>query len=415
MSGQKRIHANGRNGTVPRGKARRATLPTEGEGGPELPAIPAAAVKPREIAWLSRGRLALGTFTLIDGSKGTGKSALACTIAAAVTGGPALPDQEVKTSAHVLWFAGEEDLGLVVRKLRAARANLLKVHFPGRSFTGGIERELVLPGMVEALDACIVRHGAALVVLDPLAGFVGGCDLNQEQPCRALTSPLSRIAEERGVCFLAIRHPRKTPVGSAIDRGLGNPALAAAARSVLATGTEPETGERLLGVVRCNLGRPAATLGYSLADSDGVPVVRWGAESNLDAERFEGELLDGSAQLQRLDARLLLRLRIGSGWVQAADVIAEARRNGISQDALDRARWRLGVRSKRVGKVGVDGHWIYGAPEGGWPHEADSLPPPPKPRSTRSTRSTGKKGRKTPGKAKTAKAAAKGEGGGKCR
>lgn len=333
-----------------------------------LPSITAAAVLEREVEWLSPGRLPLGAVVLLDGTKGSGKSSIAARIAAAVTGGEALPGAKTRAWGDVLWFAGEEDIGQVRRKLAAAGAVLGRVHFPGRLPTGRVLVPLSIQSHEDALEATVRMYGARLIVFDTLTCFVGGADLNQEQPARAVMTPLTRIAESMDCCIFAIRHPRKTPVSSAIDRGMGNPAIAAAARAVLMTGLDPDTRGRVLGVLSCNSGRPGKTLLYDLEDAGGLPVVQWLKEIDLDPERFEVGAGQEAVELVRMDAKRLLRHRIGTSWVPAADVIAEARRNGISQDALDRARWKLGVPNRRVGKLGNDGHWEYGPPEGGWPN-----------------------------------------------
>jgi len=330
-------------------------------------AVAASEVIPRETDWLSEGRLSMGALWFLDGNKGSGKSSIAAAVAAAITGGPPLPGGKQRDQEAVLWFAGEESPSMVRRKLEAAGADIHAVFFPGRAEDGGTVRTLSLCEHEEMLAATVERFHAKLIVLDTLSCFSGNADLNQDQSSRTVTSPLVRIAQASGCLVLATRHPRKTPVSNPLDRGMGNAAVAAAARGVLTTGKDPDYGRRVLGVLANNDGKAAPVICYELTDCEGVPCVQWGEEITLDPERIEFGVVEEAVELVRTEAKQLLRRRIGTGWVSAADVLKEARANGISQDALDRARWKLGVQSRRVGKLGKDGHWEYGPPKNGWP------------------------------------------------
>jgi hypothetical protein len=323
----------------------------------------------QEVDWLSPGRLSMGAVWIIDGNKGTGKSSIACAVAAAITGGPPLPGSKKKDRGTVLWYAGEEALSQVKRKLAAAGASPDCVIFPGRNADGSTKTTLAIGEHEARLEATARRDGAKLLVLDTLACFAGGADLNQEIPARSIMSPLTRVAQATGLLVLALRHPRKTPVSNPLDRGMGSPAIAAAARGVLTTGREGDYGRACLGVLVNNDGRPADTLCYELVDCEGVPRVEWLEAINLPANKIEFGPVEDDALLPRLEAKQVLRRRIGEDWVGAQEVLLEARRNGISQDQLDRARWKLGVRSRRVGKLGFEGHWQYGPPEAGWPKD----------------------------------------------
>ncbi len=352
------------NGQPPIPPPRLAAFPAEAEA---FETVRAVDVRHQDVDWLSPGRLSMGALWLLDGNKGTGKSSIAASIAAAVTGGPELPGGKVRCRGSVLWFAGEESLSTVKAKLAAAGADLTLVHFPGRGVHGETLKKLAVAAQEDLLEATVSKHAARLMVLDTLSCFADGVDLNQDQPARTLTSPLTRIAQSSGCLVFALRHPRKTPVSTPLDRGMGNPSIAAAARGVLTTGKEPDCGRRVLGVLAGNDSGRTSTICYDLVDCNGVPRVEWGEEIPLDPERIEFGVVEEGVELVRMEAKQLLRRRIGNAWVQAAEVIAEARKNGISQDALDRARWKLGVQSKRVGKLGSDGHWEYGPPPDGWP------------------------------------------------
>jgi len=334
------------------------------DGSYALSDVTLPELKPPRLRWLSRGRLALGAVTVLDGPKGSGKSTLAAWAAAAATGVLRLPDQEARLRDHVLWFAGEEDMDTLKRKLLAAGAYGLRMHFPGRRADGSVKELLVLPDMEAALEQAVIRWGAKLVVLDPLASFVGGADMNQEAVARAVMGPLTRIAQQYGCCILCIRHPRKAPAGSAVDRGLGSVAISAASRVVMTTGVEPDTGQRLLGVAACNGGKKGATLAFDLVDKDGAPVVKVVGEVDTDPEQFEPAGLDEVEVEDRLNAIQLLQQRVHKLEVPVNDILREGKENGIDSGPLKRARKKLGMTSRRVGGLGAKGHWVWGpAPE----------------------------------------------------
>jgi hypothetical protein len=332
-----------------------------------LPCISGDTVVDRKETWLSEGRLALGTLAILDGSKGSGKSTILARIAAAFLGGMRMPQQREDISGSVLWFAGEESLPRVKMKVAANGGSLKGLRFPGRLPSGRVLVPFSLPANVEVLEATIRQEGARLVVIDVLNSFVRGVDMNQDIPARSVVEPLAQMAEELGCLILATRHPRKTKPDNPIDRGIGGPAVAAVARSVLMTGRHPDTRGRVLGLIATNLNKPGKTLPYSIEDVQGAPVLVFGEEIDLDVERFETEAAEEHILMVRSEAELLLRKRVGDKWVGAKEVLDEARKAGISQDALDRARRKLGIPTRRVGKLGSEGHWEYGPPPKGWP------------------------------------------------
>ncbi len=74
----------------------------------------------------------------------------------------------------------------------------------------------------------VVDCDVALVVIDPLADFAGSMDLNKMQDCRALLTPLNKMAQETGVAMLVLTHTTKAIVDSAIKSAAGSYQLMAA-------------------------------------------------------------------------------------------------------------------------------------------------------------------------------------------
>src|SRR5438477_4479859 len=84
-----------------------------------------------ELTWLWPKRIAAGKLTLIDGDPEQGKSLLTLDLAARVSSGKPFPDGHSPGEPASVLLIGSED-GLkdtVVPRLRAARADLSRVHF----------------------------------------------------------------------------------------------------------------------------------------------------------------------------------------------------------------------------------------------------------------------------------------------
>ena len=66
--------------------------------------------------WVWAGRIPIGALTVLEGDPGLGKSTPPCDIAARASTGTTMPsDDRTAEPASVLLFAGEDQLGSVVR------------------------------------------------------------------------------------------------------------------------------------------------------------------------------------------------------------------------------------------------------------------------------------------------------------
>lgn len=349
---------------VPSGPVRSASLPRTS----------ARATRNRSVSWLWAGRIPAGSLTILDGKKGMGKSTLLAAVAADVTGGPRLPggDQQTRTLGRALWLAYEEDVTVTTRRrLEAAEANLDLVEFLGLDAAGRMVKRVELPAHFQHLEDTIREAGAALLVVDPWNSILApGLSENSNQDVRSVLEPLQRLAAATGCAVVMTRHLKKGGNGPAIDQGLGSTAIGNVARTVLRVDRDPADREgRILAPVACNLGREPASLAFRVVGPEGAGRIAWGGEVAIDADQLAGEGEDAGKRNARVEARLLLRARIGDGWVASSEVLAEAEKAGISRDTLARARADLGIQYRRMGGVGDKGWSEWGPPEGGWPAE----------------------------------------------
>jgi len=143
-------------------------------------------------------------------------------------------------------------------------------------------QEKVKEGMEKAMKTVRPK----LLIVDPFQCFLGaGVDMNRSNETRPILAELSNLAERYDCALLLIRHLKKLG-DKTIYRGLGTIDIAAAARSVLLAGRNPQppnlkdvlrTDERgqilhpkdrfALVHTKCNLGRKGPSLDYSIDDN----------------------------------------------------------------------------------------------------------------------------------------------------
>ncbi len=175
-----------------------------GEAGQDVPALRVvcmAEVEAEEVAWLWHPYIAKGKLTILEGDPGLGKSWLTCALASAVSHGRGLPGAAAFAAGNVLMLSAEDGLADTLRpRLDSVAANIRRVFALGEPLT------LDTLGALR-LEAAIIEHAPALVIIDPLFAFTGGkVDIHRANECRAISAPISAIAERHGCAMLAVRH-----------------------------------------------------------------------------------------------------------------------------------------------------------------------------------------------------------------
>jgi len=334
-------------------------LPKEADSAP-LKVVRMADVEPETVAWLWHPYIARGKLTILEGDPGLGKSWLTCALACAVSHGRGLPNAEPFTPGNVLMLSAEDGLGDTLRpRLDAVGADVSRVFALDEPLTfdsGGLLK----------LEASIIEHAPLLVIIDPLFAFTGGkVDIHRANECRAISAPLAAIAERQGCALVAIRHLSKSRGGGhALNAGIGSIDFAAAARSVLLVGRDPDDEmKRAVVQTKNNLAPHGAAIGYTLEGG----CFYWTGESDLTAERILAAASDDEERSTITEAVDFLRTALSAGARDSKAVKAEAKDGGISAATLRRAQKRLKVRAKKVGLPGSQYQkwvWALSAPEG---------------------------------------------------
>jgi hypothetical protein len=329
------------------------------------------------VDWLWPGRFARGKFGLIAGMPDMGKGQIAAFIAAAVTANVDLPcDEGNATQANVIWFNAEDGAcDTVLPRLVAAGADTDRVHFVNSVLIAGEEKHFSLVTDLRLLRKTIIRIGnVTLVIIDPVSAYlgVGKVDSRSATDVRGTLTPLKALAEELHVAVIGIAHfNKKDDIKSALLRVSDSIAYVAAARHVYAVLDDPEDkNSKLFVKAKNNLARDTKALRYGMS----VKTVGHDAKLNVDidapfivwhpqhVEITANEAMQAAeGRTAKREAREFLLERLGAGPVKQADVLDEAKQDGIAEKTLRRAKKELGIKSRKErGKV--DGDWSWELP-----------------------------------------------------
>jgi putative DNA primase/helicase len=355
-----------------------ATLRRDSKHTDELATVRAADIEPVPVEWLWPARIARGFLNLLTGPAGVGKSTNLYDLAARVS----------REGGTVLVATAEDHLAAVVRpRLEAARADLSLVEI--------VTDEFHLPADAPKLEARARSLGAVLITADPLVCFIDArTDSYKDPSVRQALQPLGGMAERLDAAVVVVLHTNKAASDDPLFRIGGSGGFVAAARHVLLCCGDPEdeTGaRRVLAVVKSNLSAFPPPLAYTVA---GVTIsgprgeiptsrIEWGDElPELDPR----SLLAHSSLAERgalRDAIDFLGKSLEAGPLPASEVIADAKKLGISEPTLRRARRACGVKTR---KDGLKGHWIWEAATEGVTEDVnpmpDALTPSPRPAET---------------------------------
>jgi putative DNA primase/helicase len=304
---------------------------------------PISEIKTRPLRWLWPGRIPLGKLTIIAVDPGLGKSLLTLDLAARVSKGSRLPDDERAEQGDSIIISAEDDAGDTIRpRLEVAGADLTRIHIlHGVHRHGG-------NGDAKIRDFCLVDVEALDDALDSID------DISNSE-VRGALRPLAELAARRGVSILGVSHLRKGQSPVAIYRITGFLAFTAAARAVYAVVRDPEDrARRLFLPVKCNLGPDMSGLAYRIEGGpDGVPFLHWDQSPvEQQAETLLGEP-QGEPRSELEEAADWLRDVLAEGPRLAVDLQRQAREAGISWITIRRAKRQAGAVSRRQGTVWV--------------------------------------------------------------
>jgi hypothetical protein len=319
----------------------------------------ANTIELRPVHWLWDKRLALGTFVLLGGREGIGKSILTYTLTADITKGT-LPGIYCGTPKSVVVAATEDSWQhTICPRLLAAGADLSRVYRADIVDADGFEWPLSLPKDTAALCQALKDNDAAVLVFDPLLSRLDGrLDSHKDADVRRALEPLAAMAETANVVVLGLIHVSKATSSDALTLLMASRAFAAVARAVLFVAVNPDNeSQRLLGQPKNNNG--STELPTLMFQINGVLVettasgeeiwtgqLQWQGESDQTIREVlerVGEHADVAQARREAEAWLIDMLERQGGTAAKKVIVAAAQQAGHSRATLYRARQHAGI------------------------------------------------------------------------
>lgn len=325
---------------------------------------PASEIDPEPVVWAwedesgddTYGRIPAGSFGLLAGREGTGKSSALIWLAARITRGE-LPGAYKGDPRAVIYMAAEDSWKFtIVPRLMAAGADLRRVY---RVEVQTIEDETVtlsLPTDNKLLEDAITDNGVALVALDPLMSTISETlDTHVNRQVRQALDPLVRIADRTGAIVAGIAHFNKGIGTDAASLITASGAFKDVARFIFAFAADPENETQVITQVKNSLGRSnLPSIAYDIISAI-VPTKKGDANVGRlvirgEAKRSVHDILgamNNDGQEKELERAIeYLKSALANGPRLSTELDDEARQaHGITKRTLERARSKLRTES----------------------------------------------------------------------
>lgn len=367
----------------------------EGGASRNLILTPASKIRIRPVRWLwdttpegeaptSHGRLPMNSLCIAAGGPGLGKSQFGVWMTAHVTQG-SLPGELLGKPQSVIYAATEDSWSYTIApRLIAAGADMDRVFRIEVTDDEKPHARLTLPSDTSLLGKVAELYSVGLVIADPLLSFIDG-SINdyRASEIRAALEPLVAAADRHHFSVLGLAHFTKAGGADPLSRVAGSGAFGQLIRALVAFAKQDgDDGddEFVMSLEKNNLGRLGLpSYSYTIqpvtVDTDEGPsyVSRFvlGPESTTSVKQVMRDEVQPGDREALNDAAMWLAgfLADLGGSEQVREIKKCARSAGISDSAVDRAKKKLGIRSKPSGFGKEKGARWYLAEA--WEAEAD--------------------------------------------
>lgn len=306
-----------------------------------------------DISWLWPGYIPNGFPTMLISEQEMGKSSVAQDLARTLINGGQWPDgQEIVAlpdDQKLLWIDTEGTLALFRQRLKdwgMPRGRFILPEDPLKEVMLDNARDW------QWIEAAIEHFSPPLIVIDALSGSHSG-EENSNDTMKLILKRMAELTQRRKIAAVIIHHLNKAPFGVpeypiTLARVRGAGTITQFCRSVLALGVPDKSNpeSRRLDVIKMNLARKPAPVGYALTNTGPV----WGDAPEMPLPR---RAID--------DARDFLLDILANGLVPTIDVYAEAEAKGVGVNSLKDAKKALNIKAHREG--GKDGRWFWALPQ----------------------------------------------------
>lgn len=305
-------------------------------------------VEMKGVDFLYKPQIPKGKIVIIGAHPGTGKTFIACYLAACVSRGAQFFDIPYMLSepGKVIYITTEDGIAdTIVPRLMWCGADLSKI------YTIEDPKGELKFSNIDAFDSYLNQVRPVLMILDPFQSFLGGkVDGNSANEIRALLNPVIALAEKYDTTIVFICHYNKNNRGDAITRILGSMDTMATARSYLALGNVPgdQNGTKYMSHEKSSTQAAGRTILFRI-DPDNGGVVFSGT-SNLkqsDYASLEAGRKDDTASI--FEAKMLISENMVDGRCEVKEIKELAKANGMSGKTLQRARAEMGLKVIREG------------------------------------------------------------------
>ena len=321
-----------------------------GEGGPLPVLIRLSEVESRPVKWLWENRIARGKINLIGGDPGRGKSYLFHDLAARISTGREAPCTGSQFPVgSVLLLSAEDGLADTIRpRLDLLGADCSKIIALDAIKERGRQRTFSLASNLAVLERVVGAHDdMQLVVIDPFTSFLEGRDANASKDTRAITDPLSRMAEASGAAVAMIGHLNKAEtMQRAIHRFSGSKDWIAASRTAWLVDDDPNDPleeRRLFVAVKNNLCKRPPTISFRIS-VNGISDYAISTEDQRADDVLQAKPGERS-ELRRAEA--WIREKLAGGRIPATEIFDDAQQGGLSERTIRRAAKQVKVQYLR--------------------------------------------------------------------
>jgi hypothetical protein len=322
-------------------------------------------VVPKPLEWMWDQRLLKFALNLFAGKPEKCKSLGALEIAAILSTGRDWPDGKKNALGPrtVLIMMSEDGLADVIwGRLAAAGADKSRI----KAVTGVIvgeemrkkkkKRLMALKTDLAALRSLVRKYpDAGLIIVDPISSYYG-CNANKVEEVKPVLDGLKQLCEDVQIAILAVAHTNKRSDVDALQAVSGDTSVGGSFRAGWTFSEDPDKeGEFLMTNNKGNHAKDKSGLrlrpvGAVVLFPDGTeheyPKVEWLGKTNLRAQdvqdKEKANTKDGSQDRKVSMAKSLLLMKFAQGReYKCTDLYDEAKKEGISADAMKRARRQL--------------------------------------------------------------------------
>lgn len=305
-----------------------------------------ADVEAKEVKFLWYPYIPYGKLTIIQGDPGEGKTTAVLQLAALLTKGAKLPeDDQEREPINVIYQTAEDGLADTVKpRLEAAGADCSRVMVIDESEQG-------LSMSDERIEAALKKTNAKLVILDPIQAYLGsGVDMHRANEIRPVMKHLGDLAEKYGCAIILIGHMNKASGSKSAYRGLGSIDFQATARSVLIVGRiKDDPTCRVIAHDKSSLAPEGQPIAFRLDKDNGVT---WEGAVEITVD----ELLSGEPKVTKLKgAKDFLTNYLANGPKPSTEIFEAAEAEGIKKRTLFNAKDELEISATKV-----EDRWHWG-------------------------------------------------------